>query len=244
MSRAIDPPEWANDLADTIAADVFAGCAAALEPIVSTVTLSALGAEALLRYRHPTVGDVSPEQVVSAARDAGVLFELTASLAATALAAVPGLVTVNVDPQDLTAWGAQAITELFPQSDRHRCCIEVTERDCDDEENLARVVAAVAAARISVAVDDFSTGTSTPARVRRLRPNFVKLDRSITRAGDAAISATVRTAGGATIIAEGVRTPGEAQALTALGVSYAQGSGFPHHQVALSSTDAGGVRHR
>ncbi|MFV1991223.1 MAG: EAL domain-containing protein, partial [Acidimicrobiales bacterium] len=113
-----------------------------------------------------------------------------------------------------------------------RLCIEVTESESMSSQGLAAVVLQeLRKMGVSVAVDDFGTGYSSLAYLLRLPIDLIKIDRSFVsglpqdRSSLAIIGAVVDVAReiGMTVLAEGVETPEQAQALVDIGVQYAQG---------------------
>lgn len=146
-----------------------------------------------------------------------------------------GLLCLNVHPvaalgdekaaQDLqTALDERA----FPAS---RLCVEILEDDCADEAGLARAIASYRRLGVRVAMEDFGTSRSDIERVERIRPDFVKLDRSLlagAMSGAQPISvlaATIRRLkdAGAAVVVEGIEEAIEAYYAIEAGADYLQG---------------------
>ncbi len=113
-----------------------------------------------------------------------------------------------------------------------RVVVEVTEHaPVKDYDVFEEGVSKLRARGMRLAIDDAGAGFSSLGDILRLAPEFIKLDISLIRtiesdeAGRAAASALIRFASdiGAEIIAEGIETPAQLQALRALGVAYGQG---------------------
>lgn len=116
----------------------------------------------------------------------------------------------------------------------HRLCLELTETAFVGDEGIAMgTVAALKSLGVQIAIDDFGTGHASLDYVRRFAvADMLKIDRSFV-AGledesghDRAIVAAVLALGsslGFTVVAEGVETPGQRDALRELGCEMAQG---------------------
>ncbi|MFC4785476.1 sensor domain-containing protein [Nocardioides sp. MAHUQ-72] len=216
------------------------------QPVIDLSTGLVLGAEALARWDHPLLGDVPPGRFVPVAEDIGLAPGLDrwalrrAAREATALRAAGALsdgtyVAVNVsartlsDPglEDWISWSIDA--EGLTPAD---VLLEVTESAV--MEDASRAVALLTRLRergFGVAVDDFGTGHSSLAYLRRLPLSVLKIDRSFVAelssdASALAIAGSIidlaRTIG-VTVVAEGVETTGDAELLRGLGCDAAQG---------------------
>jgi len=189
-----------------------------------------LGAEALMRWRHPDFGAVPPSEFIPLAEESGLIKLLGSWALEQAVDSARRLghelrVAVNVSfgqfgQQPL----AQQIDELLGQSGvpAHRLELELTEsvlaRDLD---HMVELLAELKALQVQLAIDDFGTGFSSLAYLDRLGADRIKIDRSFvmglpelgqTEPGSAAIvQATVAMAKalGMAVIAEGVETPGQ-----------------------------------
>jgi diguanylate cyclase (GGDEF)-like protein len=161
------------------------------QPVIDLTTGHIVGVEALLRWRHPDLGPVSPEVFIALAERAGsidvlgdfVLRQATRDLADLHLRHPERDLTVgiNVSPRQLGdasfADRALGIIEAAGLQPRH-VTIEITEQAF--EADLAPVRAGVdqlVAAGADVAVDDFGTGYSSLRYLQRLRLTVMKIDR-------------------------------------------------------------------
>lgn len=134
-----------------------------------------------------------------------------------------------------------------------RVCMEIVESHCEDEGLLREAVAAYRDVGVSIAIDDFGTGRSNFDRIVALRPDMVKLDRSLlTEAlarsrGSSLLAPMIRLLhdGGAQVAIEGVETPDEALAAIDAGADLLQGNYFSAPAAALGNHDfTSGVLHR
>jgi EAL domain-containing protein (putative c-di-GMP-specific phosphodiesterase class I) len=158
---------------------------------------------------------------------------------------------VNVDPQAAIRDTRRA--REFADLIRYyglppkRVCVEILETECRDEAQLREAVAAYRDAGVYIAIDDFGTGASDIARVKRLQPDIVKVDRSILAAalGGHAV-ATVLPAiveqlhqAHCRVAIEGIETRAQALAAIAAKADYLQGFLFAHPRVELSEEKSG-----
>lgn len=201
------------------------------QPIVDLARARVAGYEALARFP----GTAAPDVWFAAAADAGIAAELQALALGRALAAVPDLpgdafLAVNVAPHLL---GTRPVQQaLATRPDLRRVVLELTGPAPEPDLGALRVeVAALRARGALVALDDTGSGWSGLRRMAALRPQLVTLDRSLVADADtdpvgAALAGTVgEFAGriGAWLVAEGVETRGELDAVCRLGVPLAQG---------------------
>ncbi|MGY1837008.1 EAL domain-containing protein [Blastococcus sp. SYSU DS0510] len=201
------------------------------QPIVDLATAGIAGYEALARFP----GAAGPDVWFAAAADAGIAADLEALAIHKALAAVDRLpdgtfLTVNVSPHLLGADVVQAALATRP--DLHRVVLELTEHTpVDDLFLLRRQTDALRQRGALIAVDDAGSGYSGLQQLTAVRPQLVKLDRSLVSDvdGDPVRMALVEMIGefagriDAWLLAEGVETPAELAAFTRIGVPLAQG---------------------
>ena len=207
-----------------------------------------VGAEALLRFRHPLRGLVLPEEFISVAEEAGLIDALGRWVLESACerlrrwAADPALagltLAVNVCAHQIRAPGF--VAEVMSIVERHgvdptRLKLELTEsvllHDIDD--TVAKMVQ-LKACGVVFSLDDFGTGYSSLSYLRRLPLDQLKADRSfvhemLTHAQDAAIVRTIIDLGrnlGLTVLAEGVETEAQCELLTRYGCQGFQGHLF------------------
>lgn len=210
------------------------------QPIFDVQTRRVTGVEALARWVHPTLGQVSPEVFVEVAEEAGLADQLTSHVLAAACGQIrrwdhlPEFrVWVNVSARQLDTPGlaAEVLRVLVDAGVRpDRLGIEVTESALTNEATAARELSELSAAGVSVAIDDFGTGYSSLARLNKLPIDVLKIDRSFvgdieTERGGAAVIAIVQLAQalGLSTVAEGIESDAQLQLVRAAGVSSAAG---------------------
>ncbi|HUQ76368.1 MAG TPA: EAL domain-containing protein [Burkholderiales bacterium] len=207
-----------------------------------------VGAEALVRWQHPTRGLVGPEDFVPLAEDSGLIRALGEWTLERALAQagawqreLPGKpwFAVNVSAAELVQGDAfvDKVTNCLTAHSLEGGSIEleVTERvlmsNFEDNANTLRRIGELG---VRFAIDDFGTGYSSLAYLRRLPIHKLKIDRLFLRTleSNAADQAIVRTIAaladtlGIGVAAEGIETPAQLERLLALGCSQWQGHLF------------------
>ena len=203
--------------------------------------------EALARWPHPTRGLVPPDVFIPIAEQTGLIHAIGRLALADAMGAlerahVLGLerlrVGVNLSPTELARSSLLSeVRALLPERlpAGRALEIEVTEQAAFDElASASATLAGLRALGVRVALDDFGQGFSSLAHLRQLPIDVLKIDRAFVRGlpSDAADAALVRavvqvaTALRVRVVAEGVETREQADALRALGVHEGQGYYF------------------
>jgi diguanylate cyclase (GGDEF)-like protein len=218
----------------------------AFQPQVDIATGRISGAEALIRWKHPTRGDVPPGVLLPIAERTGLMPQLTLWVLEHAVAQAAqwrrvGLdihVAVNVSAIVLVdATLPDRITETL---ERHaltpdNLCVEVTEDAVmRDTSRAIAILERIKASGVEISVDDFGTGQSSLEQLKNVPADELKLDRSfvlgmVDDPQDAAIVGSVVGLGralGLRVVAEGVETPQVWQRLAELGCDVAQGFGL------------------
>ncbi|MDQ1726948.1 MAG: hypothetical protein QOK14_993 [Frankiaceae bacterium] len=204
----------------------------ALQPIVTGATGRLAGVEALARFRDGR----GPEEWFSDAGAAELSIELDEFAFVAALDAAQQLptrcyVSINASPALILA---KPLSELVAASGLRadRVVVEVTEQArVDDYAALIAALAPLRAAGMRIAVDDTGAGYASLSHVLQLRPDIIKIDRSLIThvETDAARRSLVTSLVllaldlEAKVTAEGVETASELAVLATLGVDYGQG---------------------
>ncbi|MBN9007789.1 MAG: EAL domain-containing protein [Rhizobiales bacterium] len=210
------------------------------QPLVSLRDNRITGCEALLRWRHPERGMISPAEFIPVAEETGLISELGEWVLATACAEAATWpdhvkIAVNVSPVQfrshslpLKVASVLASSGLSP----HRLELEITEAVLirDDEIALA-ILHQLRAIGVRVALDDFGTGYSSLSYLQRFPFDKIKIDRCfvndiVESDGSASIVQAVvniATARNMTTTAEGVETASQREALRTLGCTEMQG---------------------
>ncbi|MFO1114107.1 MAG: EAL domain-containing protein [Beijerinckiaceae bacterium] len=213
------------------------------QPQVWTASGALRGVEALARWRDPVLGDVSPARFIPIAEEyglAGAIGEWSLNEAARHLArwraeglAVPH-VSVNLSPAQLHEGGQ--LDAIARALDEHRLSprdlvIEITEGALMTDRLALEQIRAMSAMGVCISLDDFGTGYSNLARLAQLPIDELKIDRSliarIAEDSDMRAVANIAVQIGKSlrkrVVAEGVETAEQREALRALGCDAAQG---------------------
>ena len=222
------------------------------QPIVELSTGRITSVEALIRWRHPTLGQGSPSRFIPIAEDTGLIVEIGAWALGEACSRVaewrrlsPGLadlrVAVNLSARQLrddrliaTVRGALDSRQLPADA----LILELTESLLmDDPPAAAEILTNLRGMGVRLAIDDFGTGYSSLAYLKRFPVDAVKIDRTFVEALDredtseetlvAAIIAMTKALS-LTTVAEGVETAAQAERLKHLGCTAAQGYLFSY----------------
>ncbi len=215
------------------------------QPIVDMRTGELVGAEALVRWDHPTRGRISPSVFIPLAEETGLIDEIgtwvlrTACTEVTRWAALsPGRVprvSINLsasqvaDPQ--LAWTVQAAM-AHASANPSWVTLELTESILmlNSADSLERLHA-LRALGVQIAIDDFGTGYSSLAYLEQFPVTHIKIDRSFVtplddpRRGAGLVHAIIEIgrALGLTTVAEGIETTTQLRRLRELGCGLGQG---------------------
>lgn len=220
------------------------------QPLVSLVDGQRRGAEALLRWRHPELGLLSPNTFIPVAEQSGVIVGLGRWVLRQACADAarwqataerPLFVSVNVSMRQCTEPGladevAQALqdTGLAPENLQ----LEITESAVmQSYDRPVATLRAVAATGVRIVIDDFGTGYANLAHLRHLPVHGLKLAGAFMagirspapdRVDEQIVETVIRLAHtlDMSVTAEGVETADQAERMAALGCDLAQGWHF------------------
>jgi EAL domain-containing protein (putative c-di-GMP-specific phosphodiesterase class I) len=200
-----------------------------LQPIVTVAGGELIAAEALTRFARSRR---SPDITIAAAHASGRGGALEANLLTNALAArsrIPFgvLLSVNVSPAALLHPAVRAVLD----TDLTGVIVEITEQPIFESEESDRVFSELRNNGARLAVDDAAAGYAGLKRVATIRPDYVKLDRSLVTGSrynleqisviEAIVTLSHRL--GSQVIGEGVESFDDLATLAELDVDYAQG---------------------
>lgn len=214
-----------------------------LQPKVNLADGGICGAEALIRWDHPTLGFLSPQEFVTIAEQSGNValitdWVLTAAVRECRLWIEEGIdlpVSVNLSGYDiLNPDLPRMIIEILREHDLDPgyLMLEITEQALFHDFDLATIsLQCLRDLGIKIAVDDFGTGHSSMARIRNLPVDELKIDKSfVTELPDnrkdvAIVRATIELAHnlGIEVLAEGVESRPAMRWLASMGCERAQG---------------------
>jgi diguanylate cyclase (GGDEF)-like protein len=219
------------------------------QPQFDLVSGRLIGAEALMRWRHPERGFVPPAEFIPVAEELGLmdsLGEWVLHRACEEVARWPGEIklAVNVSPDQFTRGDmARTVVSALSRSGlpAQRLELEITESlFIQDSVCVQTAMNKLKAVGVSFSLDDFGTGYSSLSYLRKFPIDTLKIDRSFVlgvphdREAVAIVQAVVAMAVslGLRIIAEGLETPEQIDALRQLGCKQGQGYGLGRPQPA------------
>jgi diguanylate cyclase len=209
---------------------------------------SIVGVEALVRWRHPERGIVSPADFIPVAEDCGLIVKIGQFVLQQSCRqlvawtkAMPGrrlAMSVNLSPRQLAepAFFGELVAILRDSGvDPTLLCLEITESAMvSAPEEVVRLLEQIKLLGIYIAIDDFGTEHSSLSRLRDMPAEVLKIDRSFvdglaSEAGDMAVVSSILSlayAMGKHTVAEGVETREQAAILLRMGCEVAQGYFF------------------
>ena len=217
------------------------------QPIVDLNSGQMVSAEALLRWTHPALGEVSPTEFIPIAEDCGLIAELGEWALRESCrqwqrwqqqdaARAPATISVNLSRVQMSlglqllATVRQALAAAAMPAAALQ--LEITEREVmKDPAGASELMLGLRAMGVKLAMDDFGTGTSSLGCLREYPFQTIKIDKSFVTnlCRDphvlAVAHATVNVIAnlGMTSVAEGIEDPSEVAALQAMGCGFGQG---------------------
>jgi diguanylate cyclase (GGDEF)-like protein/PAS domain S-box-containing protein len=211
------------------------------QPLVDLESGRTLALEALMRWRHPVRGPVSPVEFIPVAEETGLIVPLGrwALNEACSLAASLGPdgppVSVNLSARQLAYPGiVEDVGDALEGAGlpASRLWLELTETALFEEADAPLpVLHELKALGVMLVLDDFGTGYSSLAYLQRFPLDALKIDRAFVAemTGDPRAAALVEAIAtmarslGLTVVPEGIETPEQREALLTLGCRYGQG---------------------
>ncbi|MGC9666259.1 putative bifunctional diguanylate cyclase/phosphodiesterase [Planosporangium sp. 12N6] len=218
------------------------------QPVVHLPDGRVTGVETLLRWHHPRLGTVGPDEFIPLAEESGlidrlgefVLHEACHQLSRWIADGHDVYLTVNVSPRELhdpeyaTRLGQLLRGHRVPPE---RLVVEITEHAvAQDVQQVVDRLTALRAAGVRVALDDFGSGYSSLGQLRTLPVDILKIDRTLiapTGTGSvrfapplADVVVQLGNRLGLDVVAEGITEAGQRKVLEDAGCRYAQGDLF------------------
>jgi diguanylate cyclase (GGDEF)-like protein/PAS domain S-box-containing protein len=233
-----------SDLRDAIEAGALT---VAYQPIVDLQTGRIDGAEALVRWTHPTLGVISPAEFVPIAEDANLIVALGARVLQSACETfqhwrrtdpgrAPRRISVNMSRVELALGDAyiERLRSVLAETGMpaESLLLEVTEREIMRNPALSlELMKRLKAVGVRLAMDDFGTGASSLSCLRDYPFDIIKIDRSFLADLEAqqdvlmVLHATVTLVEnlGMASVAEGIERPAQVAVLQTIGCRYGQG---------------------
>jgi EAL domain-containing protein (putative c-di-GMP-specific phosphodiesterase class I) len=213
------------------------------QPKVLMATREVIGVEALVRWQHPKLGLVPPDEFIPLASESGLMRDLTRAVLGAAMqdarhwwqAGRQLSIAVNISMDDLSALDFPDTVSALALAcgiDPHMVILEVTEDQMMEKlSTVLDVLSRLQLRRFRLAIDDFGTGHSSLAHLRDLPFDELKVDRGFVHgaASDptlrAICSASLRMAKQLRmqVVAEGIEDQSDWDLLSSMGCEIAQG---------------------
>jgi len=219
------------------------------QPIIDAQNLELIGAEALVRWNSPVIGQISPADFVPVAETSGLIWALGEKIledACSFLAATPGLpqLSINISSEQIHRSNfVPLVRQIINDTglEAGRLVFELTETALlEDIEQAASAMEQLRSIGVRFALDDFGTGYSSLSYLKKLPFDYVKIDHSFTRGvientDDQAIIQAILSLSevlGFSVTAEGVETQKQLEFLQARGCTSLQGYYFSRPLIA------------
>lgn len=221
------------------------------QPIVRLADYSLAGFEALLRWRHPSKGLISPAQFIAHSEESGLIISLGRFVLEQAVTDLshwqryfplrpPLFVNVNFSRRQLRDAGFEVLLKAALSSSgiqQGSLTLEITETAIASDARMPEFIARIRAAGARLSIDDFGTGASSLSQFRNLPVDTVKIDKSflagqggstIGPEGERVLSSIITLAHELkrSVVAEGVESETDVQLLRQIGCDFAQGYYF------------------
>ena len=231
----------------------------AYQPVVNLDPFEVVGLEALLRWQHPTLGEVPPLDFIPLAEESGLIVQIGRGVLIEACAYASRLrnqlgrdleIAVNVSARQLQhPEFVDHVDSALERADLppHLLTLELTESVLVASGERAEHQLAVLKQRgVKLALDDFGTGYASLAYLQRLPVDIVKIDRSFTAKIDSGASDLALLQGivglgkalGLQLVAEGIERHAQQGIVHDLGCHGAQGFHFGRPAPAAAATQA------
>jgi diguanylate cyclase (GGDEF)-like protein len=218
------------------------------QPIVSLRTDKIIGFEALVRWKHPELGMVSPLEFIPIAEETGLIIPIGKWILYEACRQISSwhknykdsnslIVNVNMSAMQLKQWDiVQQITEVLRETELSpkNLNIEITESALiTDVKNSQIVLEQIRDLGVSIQIDDFGTGYSSLSYLQQFPFNVIKVDRSFVQELDlnknnGVVKSIILMAHelNMKVTGEGIETAGQLTQLKKLGCENGQGYFF------------------
>ena len=213
------------------------------QPVIDFISGNITKAEALLRWRHPSLGTVEPSRFIPLAEESGMITEIgnwvfkeaaSCSRRWSARLNAPFQIAVNKSPLQFLSHSGDSWLDYLEWLNLPGAAIsvEITEGLLlHAADNVADTLLRYRDAGIQVAIDDFGTGYSSMSYLKKFDIDYLKIDQSFVR--DITSDRTNQTIAesiivmahklGLKVIAEGIETAAQRDMLAAAGCDYGQG---------------------
>jgi EAL domain-containing protein (putative c-di-GMP-specific phosphodiesterase class I) len=169
------------------------------QPLVNVKTLEVQVAEALIRWRMPNGGFLSPGEFLAVAEESGLIIEISDWVLRTAIETAArwhqggwrdARVAINVSPRQFLDYGfVDTLEKLLAEYRLPARCVELelTESVLQTGSTTIKTLDQLRGIGVAIALDDFGTGYSSLASLQQLPLTRVKLDRSLIASMDGSV---------------------------------------------------------
>lgn len=215
-----------------------------LQHIVDSQTGNIVGCEALVRWHHPTMGIIPPNQFIPLAETSGLITCITEQMSKKVSDFIrlnkeifpePFYCHINVSASDFKNYDIYAMCAKFLENINNSnivLVLEITEREhIEDETITIEICRKLQQSGVIIAIDDFGTGNSNLVYLKNFSAEIVKIDKVFIAGIESddfsrhIVSNLIQLSRqlGFMTIAEGVETKKQAEQLSSMGVTYMQG---------------------
>jgi EAL domain-containing protein (putative c-di-GMP-specific phosphodiesterase class I)/GGDEF domain-containing protein len=238
LQRALESSALLRDLRSALTQDALS---LVYQPKLHLPSQTIRSVEALLRWRHPAKGWISPDTFIGLAEETGLIADLTQWVVRQALmdqaklnaAGKPVVVYLNLSGRLLADAGfCDWILSTTREFDGCALGLEITETAViDDPERALANLQALADAGLRIAIDDYGSGLSSLSYLKQMPAHELKIDKMFisgltsSHRDPLLVRSTIDVAHalGMEVTAEGVETAGSLALLRAMGCDHIQG---------------------
>jgi len=213
------------------------------QPIINLVNGDIVECEALIRWNHPELGPISPEELVALAEEVGLIGQLGNFVMQQAINDIKELnykyettigIAINKSYREFISSNDVApkwLEQIQLEAQHCRMTVEITESLLIENDDIFKTLEQLRGAGIKIAIDDFGTGYSSLSYLRRFPIDQLKIDRSFVKDIDrdkedlALVDIILAMAEnlGIKVVAEGVENAAQLALLSQRNCDYCQG---------------------
>ncbi len=210
------------------------------QPIVELKSGKIIGVEMLARFEDQ-YGSLTPDEFIPLISQLNKTWQFTEQVMLKAMQETVPIshsgfkLSMNIYPQDIANGNVESLLELSAFNDfPGKIMLEVTESEYLEGDGACNTLSQLQKQGVDIAIDDFGTGYSNLNQLRKINSQVLKIDRSfVIDVEDGAIRSSliqhivdIARAENMLLVAEGVETSVQHQALAKMGIEYAQGWAF------------------